>query len=361
MGSTPGEQLSLELANAPTHLPSGLRPMLPKPADAPFDDPAWLFEPSWEGLRALAHVEAGRLRLVDPRGRDVTARFPELLGLIDAVRGAPAVLDGEIVTTDEAGRPDPDALRRRLRSDAARAAGRKAEARAVYLADDLIVHEARLLLREPLARRVRMLATALRPSSRVVVMPSVEGEGRSLYEAVEAQGLRAMLARRADSPYLPGVRSDLWRHIRTAPRFEAVVGGYAARSDGSVSLLLGAWQRRPSEDDRFVAIGVAEAAAGSDLARSLERTLRRLTTPVTPFQRGARAEYRWVRPELVVSLEHRGWSAGRLLSPRLSAVRDELDARACRLPDVSAAAEQRAGMARRPLLALLQRLPLGEE
>jgi bifunctional non-homologous end joining protein LigD len=353
------DQLTFQLEPGPPRLPTDLRPMLARPADEPFDDPEWLFEPSWEGLRALAHVEGGRLRLVDARGRDVTSRFPDLLGLIDAVTGAPLVLDGEIVIPDSQGMPDPDALQQRLRPPEA-SRGKAHRAPATYLADDLLVHEGRSLLREPLERRRARLVTALTPGDRLVLVPAVAGEGSTLFEAVERQGLPGIVARRRDSPYLPGMRSELWRRIRTARRFEAVVGGYSPLPDGRVALLLGAWEGIAAEDGRFVAVGAVDAQAGSAVAAGLERALRGLEDAATPFRRGARADYRWVRPELVVTVEHHGWLDGRLVEPRLVAIRDELDARGCRVP--SAEPGEGAGEeVRRPVLALLQRLPLGDD
>ena len=354
------DQLSLELDPGAPRLPGDLRPMLAKPADEPFDDPDWLFEPSWEGLRALAHVENGRLRLVDARGRDVTSRFPDLLGLIDAIVGVPCVLDGEIVIPDSEGMPDPDALQQRLRpQDAGKA--RPHRAPATYLVDDLLVHEGRSLLREPLERRRARLVTALKPGERLVLVPAVAGEGNTLFDAVEGQGLPGVLARRRDSPYLPGMRSDLWRRIRTARRFEAVVGGYSALPDGRVALLLGAWEGIAAEGGRFVAVAAVDASAGSAMAAGLERALRGLEDAVTPFRRGARADYRWVRPELVVTVEHHGWLDGRLVEPHLVALRDELDARGCRVPAASEPVNDAAEEVRRPVLALLQRLPLGND
>ena len=354
------DQLTFELEPKAPRLPTDLRPMMPRPAEVPFDDPDWLFEPSWDGLRTLAHVENDRLRLVDARGREVTERFADLLGLIDHVPGAPAVLDGEIAIPDPTGRPDPEALQRRLRPDDGVRRGRARAGAATYLANDLLVHEGRSLLREPLARRRRSLASAFRPGERAVLVPAVAGEGRTLFEAIAGQGLPGMLARRSDSPYLPGVRSDLWRHFRIARRFEAAVGGYSPRPDGSVALLLGAWDRAPDEEERFVAVGAVEAAPGSALAAPLGRGLRRLESPVTPFRRGARAGYRWVRPELVVSVEHDGWRDGRLAGARLVAIRDELDARGCRVPSRSGQGDAAADPGR-PVLALLQRLPLGDD
>jgi bifunctional non-homologous end joining protein LigD len=359
MGPTSPDQLTLELRPEEPRLPRDLRPMLARTADKPFDDPDWLFQPSWDGLRALAHLEGGRLRLVDARGRELTDRFPELLGLVDAVDGMPAVLDGEIAIPDAGGRPDPDALQRRLRpADGARRA-RVRFGTATYLVNDLPVHEGRPLLRDPLVRRRRSLEAAVRGSERLVVLPDVAGEGTTLFEAVAEQGLPGMLARRADSPYLPGVRSDLWRQVRTIARTEGVVGGYRIRRDGGLTVLLGAWERDPSGEDRLVAIGEAEVSAGSPLHAVLQRSLRVLASDVAPFRRGARADHRWVRPELVVGVEHGGRSEGRLQRARLVAIRDELDARGCRLPP---AVEPEGGPDRsvRPVLALLQRLPLGD-
>jgi bifunctional non-homologous end joining protein LigD len=356
--SAASDQLTLELAATPTRLPSDLRPMLPKAAPEPFDDPEWLFEPDWDGRPVLAFVEGSRMRLVDPRGRDLAERFPELLGLIDAVNAAPTILAGQVVVTDASGRPDGDALRRRLWPEqGGRVSGR---GEATFLANDVLVSGGRSLLRTPLAQRRRALDSALGPTTRAVIVPSVAEDGTSLFAAIDEQGLPAMLARRLDSPYLPGVRSDLWRSIRTTLRFDAVIGGFNARIDGTVTLLLGAWTRPASGEPAFVAIAEVKAPAGTPLAAALQRPLPVLATPVTPFSRGARAEYRWVRPELVVSVEHDGWSEGRLLGARLVAIRDELEARGCRLPPQPTTEEDGSNVPSRPVLALLQRLPLAD-
>lgn len=359
MGRTAPDQLSLELEPRLPRLPGDLRQMLARPAAVPFDDPAWSFEPWWDGLRALAHVEDGRLRLRDARGRELADRFPELLGLVDVVSGAPLVLDGEIVIPDGTGRGDPGALQRRLRPEGGVRRARSRVGAATYLVNDLLVREGRTLLSAPLARRRRVLVETLRASDRVLVVPAIAAEGRTLYEASAAQGLPGVLARRADSPYLPGVRSDLWRQIRSRNRFDAVVGGYRAHPDGRLDILLGAWERTADGADRLVAIGAVEAIAETSLIDLLLRSFRRLATQVSPFERGARAEHRWVRPELVVTTEHQGWTNGRLVRPRLVAVRDDLEARACRLPPAPRP-EQAEGPAARPVLALLQRLPLGD-
>ena len=186
--------------------------MLPRPIAEPFDSADHLFEPSWGGLRALAFIGpaelpgAGDVRLVDGAGRDLAPRLPELAGLAVRVDARSAVLDGELVVVDGAGRADADEL--------ARAARRRARAgRSRYLAFDLLHLDGRSLLRTPLERRREPLRRVLRPGDEVVAVPAIAGEGRALHEAAAAQGIAGVLARQPDAPYLPGVRSRLWRSI----------------------------------------------------------------------------------------------------------------------------------------------------
>ena len=205
------EQLSLRLDPALPR-PGDLAPMWPVPRRDAFDDPGFLFEPTWGGHRVLAFVEpagqsdgAGAIRLVDGRGTDWAPQLPELAGLAVRVAARSAVLDGELVVVDAAGRADDEALRLRL-------AGRPGRAVAL-LVFDLLHLDGRWLLNQPLEKRRAALRRTVRPGDEVVVVPSIAGEGRALLAAVSSQGIAGVLARRAGSPYLPGVHSRLWRSI----------------------------------------------------------------------------------------------------------------------------------------------------
>ena len=204
------EQLSLRLETGLPQLPT-LTPMWPTPEAKAFDSPTHLFEPIWGGHRALAYIGparvagAGDVRIVDPSGRDLTAVLPELSGLAVRVAARSAILDGELVCTDEAGRADDEALRARLSGERGRPVA--------FLVFDLLDLDGSSLLRQPLTRRRRALRRVLRPGDEVVVVPAIANEGRALYDAVVAQGLAGVLARASGSPYLPGVRSSLWRSI----------------------------------------------------------------------------------------------------------------------------------------------------
>ena len=207
------EQLSFQLEPAMPR-PGDVAPMWPTPGTDAFDSSDWIFEPTWGGHRALAFVEpgdaagGGEVRVVDARGTDLAARLPELAGLAVRVSARAAVLDGELVVVDAQRRADDEALRERL-------SGRPGRPVA-FLVFDLLHLDGRWLLGLPLDKRRAALRRVLRPGDEVVVVPAITGEGLALHAAVSAQGIAGILARRRASPYLPGVRSKLWRAIPAA-------------------------------------------------------------------------------------------------------------------------------------------------
>jgi len=230
------DQLSLRLEPERPVLPRlpELRPMLPRPLPEPFDSSDHLFEPSWGGLRALVYVGpadapgAGEVRIVDETGRDLTRRLPELAGLAVRLDARSAILDGELVVVDAAGRADAAALEARLEGRAGRAVA--------FLAFDLLHLDGRSLLGQQLVRRHDALRRVLRPGDEVVAVPAIATEGRALWDAAVAQGIAGVLARQRSSPYLAGVRSRLWRFIPAsgAAAVDAETGAELAADSGDV-------------------------------------------------------------------------------------------------------------------------------
>lgn len=246
------EQLDFRLEPALPR-PGDVEPMWPTPRDRPFDSPHFLFEPAWGGRRALAFVGpaetpgTGEVRLVAAGGEDLSARLPELAGLAVRVSARSAVLDGELVVVDGRGRADPGALERRLAGQPGRPVA--------YLVFDILHLDGRWLLRTALARRREALRRTLRPGDEVVMVPAIAGEGRALHDAVTAQGIAGVLARRRSSPYLPGVRSTLWRSIPAGAPAQDPAGepaGGGAEGDGGHA-------ERPARPD---APGPGSEAAG---------------------------------------------------------------------------------------------------
>jgi ATP-dependent DNA ligase len=188
--------------------------MLARPA-APFDAPEYSFEVKWDGIRALAAVEATAWRLWGRARADYTARYPEF----EVLRRWPAgtLVDGELVAIDPDGRP---ALTRLLQRHGLTDPWRLSQARrwcpVHYVVFDLLYHRGRCLLHQPLARRREELAdlTDRLGLDEVVFSAGVVGRSTALYAAALAQGHEGLVAKRLASTYRPGRRSPAWRKIK---------------------------------------------------------------------------------------------------------------------------------------------------
>jgi len=218
------DQLTMLLEPPLPKVPAGLRPMLARPLPEPFDSTAHLFEPMWGGARALALIGpaetpgTGDVALVAEDGTQGPAPV-DLAGLAMRIDARSAVLDGEIVVVDDAGMLDRKELNRRLIGGSGRPLS--------YLAFDLLHLDGRSLLNLTLDKRRQLLRQVLRPGDEAVAVPAINAEGRALFEAVSGQGLFGVRARQRTSPYLPGVRSRLWRSV--------AVGGWAEPSAAGVT------------------------------------------------------------------------------------------------------------------------------
>ena len=221
------DQLSLRLeTDLLPDLPD-LRPMQPRALPEPFDSSDHLFEPWWGGVRALVHIGpadlpgTGAVRVVDEEGVDISAAFPELAGMAVRVGGAVGV----------AGRGAGRGRWRRARGcrgvgGADRWGGERGGRPAAFLALDLLHLDGRSLLNQPLIKRREALRRVLRPGDEVVAVPAIATEGRALYDAAVAQGIAGILARQRMSPYLPGIRSRLWRFVAATPGSTAARRGW---------------------------------------------------------------------------------------------------------------------------------------
>jgi bifunctional non-homologous end joining protein LigD len=169
-------------------------PMLAVDGDEPFDDPLWLFEPKWDGYRALvAGTPAGVV--IHGRRQALTAFFPEL-GTLPVPNGT--ILDGEIIAFDRDGRPDFYALHQKPRTVA-------------FVAFDLLSREGMSLLERPLRERHARLRDDLARSDRLFIVDGVVGLGRSFYQQLLQRSFEGMMAKHLGSKYVPGQRSPYWK------------------------------------------------------------------------------------------------------------------------------------------------------
>src|SRR5205807_3304241 len=186
-------------------MPADLVPMLARPGDLPRDHDRWAFEIKWDGVRALAYGEPGRLTLRSRNQRDITSQYPEVHRLNRALGARTVILDGEIVAFDEQGRPSFERLQERMHLSSESVVRRRArDVPAVYVLFDLLYLDGRLLLELPYSER-RSLLEGLALSGPAWQTPAAQvGEGDALLAASASQGLEGLIAKRLDSPYEPG-------------------------------------------------------------------------------------------------------------------------------------------------------------
>ena len=210
----PGDQLDLPIltAHGDGLLPVRLAPMQPSDGVAPFDDPAYLFEAWWPGVRAQAWVEGGRLIRLRAEGlADALTAFGELADeLPDRLMEDDVLLDGWLLALDEGGWLETDLLRRRLAGDGH--AGRPA-----FVASDLLWSGGNDWQRRPFGARRERLEAVLLDGDRCVVSHALRGEGTLLAEALARFGLGAISARRLDARYRAGPAGEAWLRLPLVP------------------------------------------------------------------------------------------------------------------------------------------------
>src|SRR5229473_4032110 len=177
-------------------MPASIQPMLASVIEKPFDDPNWLFEIKWDGYRATAFLENGRVRLVSRNQNDLTPRYPELRELAKFVNAKTAILDGEVVVLDEQGRSSFSLMQQRT---GIRSHGRQATPRSelpiLYYAFDLLYLDGYDLRRVALAERKRVLKDILTPGEMVRYSDHYAGQGIALFDAAKQKGLEGILAK----------------------------------------------------------------------------------------------------------------------------------------------------------------------
>jgi bifunctional non-homologous end joining protein LigD len=308
-------------------MPEHVVPMLSRLAALPTDDDGWAYEVKWDGVRAIAYSEPGRLRFEGRNVTDITERYPELARLGRALGSHRAVLDGEIVSFDKQGRPSFAALQPRINSSAATARRLASSSSVTYLAFDLLWLDGRSLIGRPYTERRAALTELALDGEHWRTPPQLVGRGHDVLEASRAGGLEGIVAKRLDSRYRPGQRDGSWLKVKNTARQELVVGGFTSgsgRRSGTIgALLLGAHEAGG-------ALRYAGKVGSGFSERELERLRQQLAPLVrdtSPFAAGAAKLPRdatFVEPRLVVEVEFREWTRdGALRAPVYKGLRDD--------------------------------------
>ena len=297
-------------------MPTFIAPMLARLSSRlPAREQEWAFEVKWDGERAIAHSEPGRIRLLSRNGNDITAPYPELRALNRALGSHAAILDGEIIAFADDGRPSFEALQGRIHLRGEAAIRRRARSRPVtYMIFDLLWLDGHSLLRLSYSLRRARLAELELAGPHWQTPESHAGEGSALLEATRQQRLEGVVAKRLDSVYRPGARDGSWLKIKNWLRQEFVIAGWTAgrgaRAGRLGALELGVY------DERGHLRYAGRVGTGFD-ARELDR-LAELLGPLESSEsyfEGAQPPRggHFVRPELVCEVEFEEWTRDGLL------------------------------------------------
>jgi bifunctional non-homologous end joining protein LigD len=286
--------------------PEQVDPMLATPVDAARfgDEAGWAFEMKWDGVRTIAYLAGGRVKLLSRKGRDDTEAYFEVARELTKIKVETAILDGEVVVTDTSGRPSFGLLQHRINlikpADIERAA--KAYPAQLMLFDILELN-GQSLIKKTYQERRAILENVLQPEPRslIQVPPIFEGDLQAAVQTSDQLQLEGVVAKRRNSIYQPGRRTHTWLKIKLHRVQEVVIGGWregqGRRGGGVGSLLMGI----PSEAGLHY-VGRVGSGFNDRQLDEIQAVLEKLSRKTSPFADVPREDARdahWVRPSLV--------------------------------------------------------------
>jgi bifunctional non-homologous end joining protein LigD len=313
-------------------LPAFVEPMKAKLVAQPPAGSDWLYEIKFDGYRALGLCGESEARLLSRNQKDLGAKFPDVLAALEDLRVRDAILDGEIVALDAAGRSSFQLLQAFELGDE--------RPPLFYYAFDLLRHEGRDLRREPLHARKRLLAAVLADAPPILRHSASLGANatRLLTEARKA-GLEGLIGKRANSNYEAGRRSGAWIKLKLLQEQEFIIGGYTEPRGSRKflgALIVGVFHQKKLMCVGKVGTGFTEALLRSLHARLVKRTRRDSPFDNLPLPRQrhgvglTRSEMKschWVEPELVCQLRFAEWTRdNRLRQPVFLGLREDKEA-----------------------------------
>ncbi|MHB8630570.1 MAG: DNA ligase D [Candidatus Limnocylindria bacterium] len=320
-----------------------IEPMLAVTADAAFDSPQFTYEPKWDGVRTLAFVDGGEVRLQTRNLLDCTKQYPEVHGAAEALTGGyQAILDGEVVAFDEKGVPSFQRLQPRMhqRDEGALSRLRKSVP-VVYEVFDILYLDGEDLTRRPLRERRQRLEAALEPMGAIRLSEGFPGSGIALFDAVRQQGLEGIVAKRLDAPYTSG-RSAAWVKVKAFKAMDCVIGGWTAGQGGRQSTL-GALIVGIYRDGALVPVGNVGTGFDDRTLRDLVVTLKEHQSPTSPFAVAPTVNQppTWCFPDLVCLVRYAELTRdGALRHPAYLGLRSDVDPRDCTGQEPAASAKE---------------------
>ncbi len=303
--------------------------MLAKEASEAFSGKDWIFEVKWDGFRAIAYLYDD-LSVRSRNDKELLENFPELAELKN--QASNVVLDGEIVIL-ERGKVDFQALLERGKATSSMEIQLKAAKQpAAYIVFDILEKDGKPLIELPLIERKKILAESVKEGNHVLLADYVEEQGETYCEAVVAQGLEGVMAKRKNSLYLTGVRSDNWLKIKKLLTADCVIFGYTngtgTRKSTFGALILGVFSKEGSP----VFVGKVGTGFSDKLLGELLTKFKKAQTDTAPFEANIAERATWLKPKFVGEVAYQVVTKdGRLRMPRFLRLRYDKKPQDCTL------------------------------
>ncbi|MBR1194434.1 non-homologous end-joining DNA ligase [Bradyrhizobium sp. AUGA SZCCT0240] len=278
-------------------LPKRLQPMLATLTDSPFDDAGWVFEDKYDGFRMVAKIEGGKVTLYSRNGKIINHSYIEVAKALEGVKGD-AVIDGELVALDENGVSHFQLLQNALRHDA----------KLQYCAFDLMFHDEEDLRGLMLIERKKRLKEILPRHKLIAFSRHRKKDGTKFFDEAERKGLEGIMAKRSDSKYLSGARTDNWLKVKTSKRQEVVIVGFTAPK--RTRPYFGALALAVREQNGWRYIGHVGTGFSHTTLEQLYSKLIKLKASKSPFSAKVKDEAvtTWVKPSLVAEVKFTEWT-----------------------------------------------------
>jgi bifunctional non-homologous end joining protein LigD len=281
----------------PSKVPKPLQPVLATLTDAPFDDPAWVFESKWDGFRTVAQITRGDVMLYSRSGLIVSDNYKPIAKALEKMRHD-AVIDGELVAFDDSGISRFQLLQNALNTSA----------NLHYCVFDIMFLDGEDLRDLPLTERKRALKRVLPRHPLLAYSEHWPEHGIKVFKEAAKLGLEGIMAKRANSRYLSGERSKDWLKIKTGKRQEAVIVGYTAPR--RTRPYFGALVMAVREDDGWRYVGRVGTGFSHAMLKDLHGKLSPLRTISSPFKRRVKnGTITWVKPKLVAEVKFTEWTS----------------------------------------------------
>jgi bifunctional non-homologous end joining protein LigD len=290
-----------------------VRPMLAAKASTIFSKPDWIYEIKWDGYRMLANIRKGKVHLYSRNGITYNHKFVTLYENLQAVP-FDAILDGEVVVLNEDGVPEFQKLQNYAEST---------EGELRYYVFDILYLNGHDMTQLPLIERKSLIEEVIEGIPLVYYCDHVAAMGNTFYEQVIAAGLEGVIAKKANSPYIIGSRTENWLKIKSMESQEVIICGYT-ESDGQIfgSLILGLYK-----DQQLTYVGNCGSGFNDALQKELMQLFKAYHQEKNPFGKRINLKGRkptWLSPELICEVKFSEWTtSGSMRHPVFKGMRSD--------------------------------------